>query len=449
MAIAASVVVHAVAVGWGEALSERPSLAVSRSSATSDGEIDVEPLPVEALSPERREPHEASPSVAPARAEPAAVAARTDEPMREVDPVREVEPDAPAPPEAPLPELAEAVVAPPARPEMPASPVEPSPPLAENPPGAPALPAPGAPGEYDLPPGSDGAALPGVPGLPGVGPGAAPVWSVPGVVAAPESRPAPTRAPAAAFDPKAATKALGGTLQTSDKEKGVNLPAAGTVVSAVSTAVQGTPAPHNGRATFEIKLGPNGQVLGARVVKSSAGDPAMWDAALKKAQAQIATKALAMTGEAAKSGATVRVSVVTRHVFPTGTGKKLELKPQCANGLINELAVATRKKAEQAVDDPNAIPAEIEGANPFVDASGMPCIPIGVGGTADLSNIGAHRQLQVQTQFEVVLADARALPSSVDKVNKDAPWIKSDKAGPRPNNPYGVRKREQKRQKKK
>jgi hypothetical protein len=278
-------------------------------------------------------------------------------------------------------------------------------------------------------------------------PGANPIWTLPGVVSTPRSAPAPTRAPAARVDPRAATRALGGTLQTSDQEKGVTLPAAGAVATAVSTAVRGTAAPHNARATFEIRLGPDGRVIAARVVRASAGDPAQWEAALANAKAQIAAKGLAMTGAAATSGATVRVSVTTKHVFPTGTGRKLELKPQCANMMINELAVAARRKADLPVKDPNAIPDEIAGANPFVDENGLPCIPIGMGGVADLSNVGAHRQLQVRTQLEIELPDQKALPTAIRKVNTDAPWIDIGKEGPRPNMPYKVRKRIQKREK--
>jgi hypothetical protein len=451
-AVGASLVLHFVAARFGEAIPDRVTSDPVVATA-SNGEIDIEILP-EAIRP-IEEPPVPQPKPEPEERPEPATAPEVIDPVRDPEPEPELEPDPavtppePTTPEPPVAPEPPATPEPPVTLEPPVAPAEP-PPVAVTP-GSPDLPAPGSAGEYDLPPGPDGVpGVPGVPGLPGVGvPGAAPVWSVPGAVAAPESLPAPTRAPAAAFDPKAATKALGGTLQTSDKEKGVNLPAAGTVVSALGTAVQGTPAPHNARATFEVKLSPTGQVIGARVVKASAGNPAMWDAALKRAQAQIAAKGLAMTGEAAKSGATVRVSVLTRHVYPTGTGKKLELKPQCANGIINELAVATRKKADQAVDDPNAIPPDVEGANPFVDANGLPCIPIGLGGTADLANVGAHRQLQVQTQFDVVLDGARALPSSVDKINKDAPWLPSAKEGRRANDPYAVRKREQKRQKKK
>ena len=451
VAIALSLALHVVLAGGGDALPDRPTALAVVPSAASNLDVDLMPIePLAAIVAEERALREALPEQPDTKPEIAPPDTVPDAP------VAPVEPQAPAPEVSPEidPEVAPPEVSPPDSTlppvELPSTPKEPAPPQVAVVPGAPDLPAPGSAGEYDVPPGPEGPGMPGAGGLPGMGlPGSSPVWSVPGAVVAPKSLPAPTRAPSAVYDPKAATKALGGTLQTSDKEKGINLPAAGTVVSALSTAVQGTPAPHNARATFEIKVGPNGQVVGARVVKASAGDPAMWDAALKRAQAQIAAKGLAMTGEAAKSGATVRVSVLTRHVFPTGTGKKLELKPQCANGVINELVVAGRKKADQAVEDPNAIPPEVEGGNPFVDANGLPCIPSGISGTIDASNIGAHRQLQVQTQFEVQLADARALPAAIEKVNTQAPWIKSDSAAPRPNNPYAVRKREQKRQKKK
>src|SRR5690606_5059762 len=97
--------------------------------------------------------------------------------------------------------------------------------------------------------------------------------------------------------------------------------------------------------------------------------------------------------------------------------------------------------------DPNAIPDEIHGANPFVDENGLPCIPVGMGGALDVANFGAHRQLQVRTQFDVELPDRKALPTEIHEVNKDPPWIDTGKEGPRPNMPYKVRKRIQKRDK--
>jgi hypothetical protein len=406
--------------------------------AENEEENEEEEQKAEEPEEEREEPIEPEPPAdEPPPPEPIA-----EEPAPEPPPIAVVVP-APAPMPAAVPIAPPEPVAPPPAAEPPA-PAEPPPP---------ALPAPGSVGEYDGPPDAPGdPALPGVPGpsslVPGA-PGAAPLWSLPGVVRAPRSDAAPTRAPAAPIDRRVATRALGGTLQTSDKQKGVTLPAAGAVATAVSTAVRGTAAPHNARATFEIQLGPDGQVISARLIKASAGDPAQWQSALNSAKAQLAAQGLAMTGSAAKSGATVRVSVTTKHVFPTGTGRKVELKPQCANGMINELAVAARRKSDDAVTDPNAVPDVVTGANPFVDANGLPCIPVGVGGTMDASNIGAHRQLMVQTQFDVQLPDVVALPTDVHEVNTDAPWIDIGREGPRPTNPYKVRKRIQKREKKK
>ncbi len=250
---------------------------------------------------------------------------------------------------------------------------------------------------------------------------------------------APTSAPVStAVDKKKANDVLASTLVGQDRKKGIDLPATGVVTATVSDATRALPVGHNTRASFEVKLAPGGKVAGVRVLNASAGDATAWDGAAKAVATSLSSKALSL-GDASKSGATIVVSVTVKHVYPTGTAKATEVKPVCANQILNDLADA-------ASDTPTKAP---ESTLPlFQDENGRPCIPIGVGGTADAANIGATKQIQVQATSKVLVGGKEALPE-VQAINKDPFWVPSTKEGPRPVAPYKLRKYKRDREKKK
>ncbi len=296
-----------------------------------------------------------------------------------------------------------------------------------------ALPAPGSADEYGAPP---EAPPPGP-----VGPGAPPTWAMPGGLDLGPGPAAPTQAPRARpVDAAAPAEAVASTLRDRDKAVGITMPSTSVVTSAVSVATRSVPVPHNTRATFEVKLGPGGKVVSSRVIKHSGGGKAQWDAAAKSVAASLAGQNLEL-GDAAKSGATVIVNVTTKHVFPAGTSKAADVKPVCANQIINDLADSMDKSAGGTNTEP-VVPL-------FQDENGRPCIPIGMAGISDTANIGAQKQVQVRTSAEVIVAGKKALPSSIQRVNKDPFWVDTGKPGPRPVMPFKMRKHKKDKEKKK
>ncbi len=249
---------------------------------------------------------------------------------------------------------------------------------------------------------------------------------------------APTATPAAKqADGATVNRLLSSTLLGQTREKGIDLPATQIVVGAVSAQTRTLSVPHNTRASFTVKLGPGGKVQGVRVSSASAGDAAAWEGAAKAVAAQLSGKQLGL-GDAASSGATVVVSVTVRHVFPTGSAKGADVKPVCANQLINDIVDAADKKPAAAGEA--TIPM-------FTDENGRPCIPVGVGGTADAANIGATKQIQVTTSTKVLVDGKEALPLDIRPVNKDI--VDTGKGGPKPVLPQKLRKQKRDREKKK
>lgn len=190
----------------------------------------------------------------------------------------------------------------------------------------------------------------------GPGLGGRPAWALPGVLpTAPTSAPAPTiPPPAKEVDRNIAGTVLQKELSKKDKALGLDLPAAGTVASAIGTAVHGSDAPNEGRATFEVRLSPTGQVLGVRVVSASAGATATWERAARTAAQKLTGRSLTMTSAFA-AGATVYVDVSSAVVMPDGSK---------TGGISRQ----------------------------------------GAGATFDVSNLGAHPRRVVRTNFRVVPA---------------------------------------------
>jgi len=177
----------------------------------------------------------------------------------------------------------------------------------------PAPPAPTAPvDEYGGPPAPESVAV-----APGIG--GAPVWQIPGML--PEQGPpppAPTVAPRRADTPvDKAGELLREAMRASDKSRGLDLPAAGTVASAVLEAVRGADTPATARTTFEVLLSGSGQVLSARMVSTTAGAADLWARVASAAVARLAGRKLGMTSAFTK-GARVYVSVVSSVRMPSG-----------------------------------------------------------------------------------------------------------------------------------
>lgn len=233
----------------------------------------------------------------------------------ELPPSQPVEPiearEAPVNPEAPRPtepQPAEARVA--------ARSVAPSPPTTVEPPPE-ANPAPTStqkkPTQFDeLPPEQQGVLT--VPGVPGLG---APVWSMPGGMPIESGRPppAPTVAPAPrVVDRHIGDKVLGDELAKKDKEIGLDLPVAGSMASAVRSAVMGTELPAGTKGSIQCRVGSNGRVSGCRVVGSNGGSSGAWSVAVSAAQS---VAGAALTGQYA-NGAVVTIDINVSQGPPAG-----------------------------------------------------------------------------------------------------------------------------------
>lgn len=205
--------------------------------------------------------------------------------------------------------------------------------------------------QYDPLVPDNGAVLTGPPGLPGLGKNN--IWTVPGVLSdSGRPAPAPTAPPASKpTDRDIAGKVLRGEMKSHDKDIGIDLPGAGTVASAVGAAVRSLETPNEGRASFAVRLSPQGKVLEVKLISNSTGNREVWERAARAAAAQLKSRTLAMTGEFSK-GAMVYVNVSSDLVMPSGT----------KGGIQRD----------------------------------------GAGAQFDLSDIGAHKVRRVHTSFSVV-----------------------------------------------
>ncbi len=413
-ALAAAAVLHGLVLGVAPRLLP-PALVDEGAHAVDAIELEIEvAAPTPPPSPWPAAP--AEPTPAPAVPEPAAVEPRA---AKLVGEPRAKVVDAPKIAE-PLP--------PPDAPEETAPPAPASPPAPLPAPG----PAPAAPDGYSPP-----SAPPGpVTGLP-PGLGGSPVWSVPGVLGPVEGTgpaPAPTSAPAPApVERDVAGQVLRGTIAKKDSELGLTLPAAGVVAGTLADAVRSSAAPADARATFEVQIGGNGKVNGVRLVSSSAGSEATWQNVTQRATAALGVKALAMTGDAA-NGATVIVKVESKEAFAAGSKKQVDVKPVCANEIVEELADALKpliaEPSRDTVDEPETPSAAAKREPPPApkpaDARRKLCIPIGVAGVGDASNLGTHLQKTVRTSYQVVVAGNRKLPADeAMPLDKRAPWLEA------------------------
>ncbi|APR84680.1 Hypothetical protein A7982_10029 [Minicystis rosea] len=197
----------------------------------------------------------------------------------------------------------------------------------------------------DLPPEQRGGVL-GVP-VPGMN---GPVWSMPGVLPGPATAaPAPTVAPA----PRPVDKDIAGivirdAMAKKDKDIGLDLPMAGSMSSAVRTAVYNTELAAGTKGSIECRVSAAGRVSGCRLVGSNGGSVGAWNQAV---QAATAVAGGALSGQYA-SGAVVTIDISITQGPPSGSSGGLK----------------------------------------------------GAGATFDVSNIGAHVTRSVRTSHRVVAA---------------------------------------------
>jgi hypothetical protein len=236
---------------------------------------------------------------------PAPTAERERPPAPPVEPSRVTEAERP-----PDTRVAARAVAPGPVPDATSSPVE-------RPQGPPSpSPAPSGTKFDELPDERQGVlGIPG--GVPGIG---SPVWAIPGVIpSAAAAAPAPTEAPKPRpVDRDIAGKVIRQAMNDRDKSLGIVSAAAGTVSSVVQEVVYGSDVPDDSKGSIEFRIGPDGQVLGSRVVSSNGGNADVWLRAAKLAAARLAGKGLVMTGEYAR-GATITINIVSKVQPPSGS----------------------------------------------------------------------------------------------------------------------------------
>jgi len=419
-AIAAALAAHTVLL----LASPRPPLAVPdvRPASQADTTLDLEPE---------------APAPAPAAALPAAPEAVESPTPKEAAPAKG--PSAPAG-EANA-KIAAIVKEPSLEPPAAGSPVgvvSPEAPPAPPAPGPPAAPSRLGGDEYGGPAGGgDVAALP--PGL-----GGAHLWTIPGMIpgAAPPKPASTVASGPPPVDPNVAGQVLSGSLSKKDKSIGLGLPAAGAVATTLADVVRSS-APVDARATFEVKLGAGGQVEGVRLVSASAGDASTWARVVASAKGALGGRALQMSGDG--KPATVTVKVESNTQFPAGSKKAVDMQPVCAeeelakmadalqNGLNPDLQRGPRPEPGMAALPPDDAAAERK--RKF-------CIPIGMRGKGDVSNIGAHAVNVVKATFTVTKPGEKALdPDAVRPIDTRVPWAPADPTKVRPDLPKKKKKK--------
>jgi hypothetical protein len=409
------------------------------------------------LAPQRRLPNveDARPQVEPAadtfdiEQEPAVPAPVTPPPVTPppVTPppaAATPEPTAPSPPPANA-KLAKAITEPkPVASPAPSQGEPGAPPTPETPPAPPSPGTAGGPGkpggdEYG-PPGGDVVGLP--PGLD------KPIWSLPGVIASgAPPMPAPTVASARPVDPNIAGQVLGGSLHNKDKAAGVEIPGASVVSTALRDALRSS-TPLDARATFEVKLGGDGSVEGIRMVSASAGDASTWARVVSAARGSLASRTLQMGGEG--KGVTVIVKVESSVEYPAGSKQKIDFQPVCANEVFEQIEAAIQAVSQGVA--PGLVRGVRDDKGTFIPYTEMDddqrrrfCIPIGIRGKGDASNIGAHATNVVRSSFKVVRAGEKALqPEAVLPVDTRVPWARADPTKTRPTTPPPLKKKKKK-----
>jgi len=365
---------HAGVLAVSLLVARAPDLAMSSTRLRADVEVDLVELPPPASASPADPPSETAAAPAPPRSASAAVARA-----------------------APVEAAAGAGTA--VAEERPSG----APEAVAPPDTAPSPPRP--PEDYSPTPGREV----GVPGL-----GGTPVWAVPGAVAADVPRPAATTPELPhATDRNVAGKVIEGTLRKKDQELGLELPSAGVVAGTVAEAVRGIETTEDARATFEVALGAQGDVRAVKVVSFSTGDAGMWERAAKRAASSLGGRGLNTQGEPV----TVVVKVESKQLYPAGSKEKIDAQPVCVNEVIEDVALALQEVAGGPTKPVAPRPATLDPRKRF-------CIPVGIAGTGDASNIGAHKTTVVHSSFKVVRTGDRKLPGDrVQPLDDRAPWL--------------------------
>ena len=399
LALAAALALHAVLLA--ARVRSPPALPLPLAEITDVIQLQVDPFG-QAVPPAPPAPPAGpdNPSAGSlARAEPAPVADSRAKSVSE--PAARVDPPAPMGVE-------------PQRPSGPSDPVSPAPPsgdLSEPPPG------PG--GVMGLPPGLGGR----------------PAWAIPGVLgpldnSAPAA--APTVAPAARpVHRNIAGKVIDGTLKRRDHDLGLDTPAAGVVAGALADAVRSSAIPGDTRATFEVRLGASGKVEGVTLKSASAGDAGAWDKVVRAARGSLAGRALRV-GEG-QGASTVVVKVESKTQYPAGNKEKVVTEPVCLNEIVDQISAALQDPSQIGAGGPFAPGRAALGAGALPPGYEWDeqrkkfCIPIGIRGRGDVSNIGSHAQTMVRSTFTVKRDGERALPAEdVLPIDTRVPWAKED-----------------------
>ncbi|NUP10989.1 MAG: hypothetical protein HOW73_33500 [Polyangiaceae bacterium] len=185
---------------------------------------------------------------------------------------------------------------------------------------------PGTPGEEDWtgPPGGPGT---GPGGPPGISPLAAAIAL--NNAAAPA---APTEAPKAKkADRDSANRVIKDELRKKDKALGLDLPAAGTIASMIKAQMQGSDAPGDAKASFQVVLGPSGNVQAVKVLSFAGGAASTYEGIARNVKAALSARKLNLT-EDYKKGAIVVVNAQSKMQMPSGAevgaGLKFSLKQE-------------------------------------------------------------------------------------------------------------------------
>ena len=204
-----------------------------------------------------------------------------------------------------------------------------------------------------------------------------------------------------------------------------------------------TSAPVDARATFEVKLGGGGQVESVRLVSASAGDAGTWARVVASARGSLGTRALQMSGDG--KGATVIVKVESNVQFPAGSKKAVDVTPVCAEEELAKIAEAMKNGLSPdltrgPLPEPGMVAIPDDG--PEGERKRRFCIPVGIRGKGDVSNIGAHAVNVVKSTFTVTRPGEKALdPDAVRPIDTRVPWAPEDPTKVRPAMPKKKKKK--------
>ena len=414
-ALLAAVILHGASLALARFIPDHTPPDVAAADTTRGDLFDIETLPPAAPPPKPPPPEAPAEEPEEEAEQPAAGAARA-----KIAPIaKSIEPE-------PRPIQPNTLTSPES------SPPSGNPPAAGTAPTAPEAPSGVSDSEFSPPEGPAAGGNGVLPGLNGQ-----PVWALPGVL--PEAQ-APAPAPTTPTGPKPvdrdiAGQVISGTLRKKDQEIGLDLPAGGVVASTIASAVRSADTPLDARATFEVRLGADGKVLSTRVVSATAGEAGQWERVAKRASADLAARALTMSGDAAAKGATVTVKIESKVVYPAGSKEKYDVQPVCVEEMIEEAIQQITEgvggePARGPIRDPAMNRADPGKASPSANADDEDrkrrfCIPIGIKGKGDLSNLGAHMQKVVRSSFQVTVPGSKPL-IDVKKVDTRAPWSPPD-----------------------